>query len=349
MHISLTNAIQHQLSNSSSSLGSTSSSLPSTSENAIPPPLLKADYPRVKFWTAAEYAKGSDDKNQHLTGSHQEKPRQGRPAASNSDNNSNRYMEDKQGIIVNATQAAEARNVSHSIFALLQLKDMAPKTWMKATVEATQYFRREMYAHFPELRLCEGHWKVTRLAVDLYPSWYRSHVKDLVKQEVEDTKPSSLRVHLKRNHSRSNAAQKKRTIRQATPDLDEAPSPSPLNSLLSPLASVSSPSTMPSPLASIPSPLTMSLPLALPKLSLLFSSSPLAESPDGFTMEPSLSESAILAQDTHTSTKISELTLIPNQMTPMVPMSNLPTSLSAIPADKNCPTSPRRLKLINPL
>lgn len=48
------------------------------------------------------------------------------------------------------------------------------------------YYRKEMYSFFPELRLCELDWKVNRLATETYSSWYRKRKDKLaitVKQE----------------------------------------------------------------------------------------------------------------------------------------------------------------------
>jgi hypothetical protein len=208
-YTSLTNAIQHQPSRSSNAFNSTMKSPLSTSGNMVFQPLLNADYPHVKFWSVADFASSSDDKRQHLTGSHQWMPKWGRPGILNDENNSNRYMEDEQDVVVSAMRAAEARHLSCSIFADLHSKDSAPQSWMKVMVEATQYFRREMYQHFPKLWLCKGHWKVTRLAVDLYPGWRRSYVKDSVKKEQDDTKPSSLHLPVKRYHSRVDGARKR--------------------------------------------------------------------------------------------------------------------------------------------
>lgn len=50
---------------------------------------------------------------------------------------------------------------------------LAPTTWAKKIDRANEYFSNTMRAKFPELRLCQGDWKLQEFATERYPAWCR--------------------------------------------------------------------------------------------------------------------------------------------------------------------------------
>jgi hypothetical protein len=66
---------------------------------------------------------------------------------------------------------------------------------MKRSLPVHQYFQSEMYKCFPELFLCENHWKVDQIVISIYPGWYRNNgVRgiELKKGDSDDSKHDTV-------------------------------------------------------------------------------------------------------------------------------------------------------------
>lgn len=109
---------------------------------------LRKDYPHVKFWTKYDW------KDSKVKGS--------------------AYLEDENGNPISTDEANRIRKHAKRIWQEFLNVGVAPATWMKIDASANHQYQQQMEKDFPLLRLCEGHWKVERLAIDNYPSW-RSH------------------------------------------------------------------------------------------------------------------------------------------------------------------------------
>ena len=48
-----------------------------------------------------------------------------------------------------------------------------------------QYYRQQMYKAYPNLRLCDSHWKADLLAVNEYPGWHRSRKETASEPKLE--------------------------------------------------------------------------------------------------------------------------------------------------------------------
>lgn len=83
------------------------------------------------------------------------------------------YIQDAQGNSIDERRATGLGDHARRIWTSLREKGMAPESYLKMSAPALQYYRQMMYADYPELRLCEGHWKLERLGKDTYPNWYR--------------------------------------------------------------------------------------------------------------------------------------------------------------------------------
>jgi hypothetical protein len=52
----------------------------------------------------------------------------------------------------------------------------APATWGKIDTGSWAHFLTYMYVRHPELRLCEGDWKIHFWCTTHYPGWHKHHV-----------------------------------------------------------------------------------------------------------------------------------------------------------------------------
>lgn len=186
-------------------------------------PVSRNDYPHVKFWTRKEWLDHEID----ITTTN--KPR-GKVRASQGINVSMRYVEDELGNIVDGFVASEMRKFARSIWVHIAGSSGAPSKWGDAGVKVAQYYRQEMCARFPILRLCELDWKVDQIATDNYPSWYttwsrkmeekRANIKEEPDVQVLPTPGSTLPP--KRLHdTSSNSAPKRMKIHNEESIRDE--------------------------------------------------------------------------------------------------------------------------------
>ena len=105
-------------------------------------------------------------------------PIRGNKRAANGENVLMSYVEDENGVGVDGHKATGMRSLMREIFAHLYSQGVHPRTWAKGDLIVQNFYRETMYRRFPELRLCEGSWKVDKIAIDNYSSWRDVHVKE---------------------------------------------------------------------------------------------------------------------------------------------------------------------------
>ncbi|KAF8514914.1 hypothetical protein JB92DRAFT_3115324 [Gautieria morchelliformis] len=81
------------------------------------------------------------------------------------------YITNDIGTSVNGYQAKDMRQTAHHLFASLHDAGYALKSWSRAPFNAVEYFPANMYKHYPDLCLCEGHWKLNLFASQEYPAF----------------------------------------------------------------------------------------------------------------------------------------------------------------------------------
>ncbi|KAF5387112.1 hypothetical protein D9615_001866 [Tricholomella constricta] len=138
---------------------------------------LQDDYPLVKFWHEKDWNQHKRSKKNDDAGIHQRSSK-GRSRDHDASRNTLAYIQDKLGVVVTEKQASDLCTRARSIWEYLATVGMAPKSWGKASAPAVAYYLDNMYYDNDNLRLCEGNWKVGRLATDIYPGWARGR-KDL--------------------------------------------------------------------------------------------------------------------------------------------------------------------------
>ncbi|KAF5386845.1 hypothetical protein D9615_001882 [Tricholomella constricta] len=138
---------------------------------------LQDDYPLVKFWHEKDWNQHKRSKKSDDAGIHQRSSK-GKSRDHNASRNTLAYIQDKLGVVVTEKQASDLCTRARSIWEYLATVGMAPKSWGKASAPAVKYYLDNMYHDNDDLQLCEGNWKVCRLATDIYPGWARGR-KDL--------------------------------------------------------------------------------------------------------------------------------------------------------------------------
>ncbi|KAF8509333.1 hypothetical protein JB92DRAFT_3144742 [Gautieria morchelliformis] len=147
------------------------------------------DYPHAAYWTREEWDSFRDD--QKISGLHTTNSRRIRLKDLSLPNPSLAYITNEVGTGVNGYQAKDMQQTARRLFAPLHEAGYAPKTWTRAPFDAVEYFRANMYKHYPDLRLCEGHWKLNLFASQEYPAFTRPKNGGNVKEEPESDNSSS--------------------------------------------------------------------------------------------------------------------------------------------------------------
>ncbi|KAL1684574.1 hypothetical protein GGG16DRAFT_119665 [Schizophyllum commune] len=131
--------------------------------------LDQSNFPGATYWFSKLW-KGAEKGKRGVT-------RTDRPVKSNSrvENNAQLYITDETGAPVSGEVAQSMRAMSRALFQQLLTWGVAPRSWDQATHLASQYYIAMMEDAFNVLRLCFGHWKVTRMAIYYYPTWYSTY------------------------------------------------------------------------------------------------------------------------------------------------------------------------------
>jgi hypothetical protein len=135
------------------------------------PEAEREDFPLVKYWCRHEWT-ASDDLQVASIGA------PGKSRAAQGENVSLKFVEDENGNAIDGYKATAIRKFARSLWAGLSNAGKAPKSWGKVDAETSSQFQIEMCRKFPELRLCEGNWKVDLIATMNYPSWYSNQAKE---------------------------------------------------------------------------------------------------------------------------------------------------------------------------
>ena len=144
----------------------------------ITKPLVRSDYPHIKFWTKQEWVNYS---NKDVT-STTDKTR-GKSRAAQGVNVTMRFAEIADGTVVDGHIAGNIRRCARSTWVHLANKGEAPQKWRSASMLVIRSYHDEMYRRFPFLQYCDDDWKAEQIAMDNYPSWYSSWCKKSSKAE----------------------------------------------------------------------------------------------------------------------------------------------------------------------
>ncbi|CDO75333.1 hypothetical protein BN946_scf184966.g1 [Trametes cinnabarina] len=84
-----------------------------------------------------------------------------------------RFLENLDGTVIDKKTYEDLRSVVKTVFQELQDNGQAPETWSKRNVTALRFMRAQVYAHFPQVRECDNHWKIDVLCTRMYPDFTR--------------------------------------------------------------------------------------------------------------------------------------------------------------------------------
>lgn len=137
--------------------------------------------PQIGFWNQRDWTsyKSKQQNDGALTGDH---------GARTFD-----FIESEEGIPVSADRIKSISRDSRELFQSLKVLweksgRSVPETWGKMTFGNKEFYRQKMKELYPELSFCEGDWKCEHLATQLYPGWYRNHVKSKVEAGPESNR-----------------------------------------------------------------------------------------------------------------------------------------------------------------
>ncbi|KAJ6607579.1 hypothetical protein B0H10DRAFT_1956116 [Mycena sp. CBHHK59/15] len=134
------------------------------------PPLVRGDYPNIRFWLRVDFFKGGDGVSNNggpfLRGG---------SLASQGVNVSGCYIEYEDGRVVDGFHVTAIGKLAARIWHYLLEHGKAPRKWSQATVEVIKLYNNEMCRQYPELRFCADNWKAQQITTANYPSWIRIH------------------------------------------------------------------------------------------------------------------------------------------------------------------------------
>ena len=149
--------------------------------------MARSDYPRIKYWTRAEWASRREvDDIETPPG-----PRGGSRCAKG-ENVMMRYIESPDGTPVSGAVASDIREYARSIWRGFYDRGFAPPTWGGASRKLEDQFNHEMEKAWPVLRYCESHWKTRHMATSIYSQWYSAYQsqKENQKRKQQDQRDS---------------------------------------------------------------------------------------------------------------------------------------------------------------
>ncbi|KAJ7714321.1 hypothetical protein B0H16DRAFT_1899142, partial [Mycena metata] len=158
-----------------SSLSKATSSSTTTLSSALPPvvTLQQADFPRSTYWQKKTFT----DKITHDAG---------RNSRSKITKNSLLFITNEKGATPTPETLEDIRKFSYSLFFECEQEGILPPTWTQAGHGFIHRFRATLEEVFPDLRLCDGHWKVDRLGSKVYAAWCGTHRKKIKVEHNSD-------------------------------------------------------------------------------------------------------------------------------------------------------------------
>ncbi|KAK0219558.1 hypothetical protein EDD85DRAFT_989018 [Armillaria nabsnona] len=198
-------------------------------------------YKNVKFWFVSEWkslsAKQNGETHVDIEGTSSDDgdeddsdkdPRttaalrlktKGNARASQGINVALRFICDIDGNIIDGHRATAIRSRAREIWHELYKRRLAPKVWGDLSISAKNYYLHHMYQGFPELHLCEGHWKVLRVATNNYSQWYNDATKKR-KARKADVSASTQRPDRHCHRSEESASSRNKGKRRAQSPVD---------------------------------------------------------------------------------------------------------------------------------
>lgn len=96
-----------------------------------------------------------------------------------------RYIQDKDGKIIDGHRAREIRIHARAIFVGFAMQGKHFTSWGDADAASRRCFYNEMVLRFEELQYCDLDWKAEQIATDTFPGWKTTWLKKQKKASLE--------------------------------------------------------------------------------------------------------------------------------------------------------------------
>ncbi len=143
----------------------------------------KEDHPGVKFWTRSEY--DAVIARARATTTKPSVPKRGRIKVTDEPSDKPELIEDEYGNPVSTSTAASIRECMRQHWQTLHNKGRLPPNFSAADSEVLHWFRNQMYREFPNLMLCDFHWKLDRLWKDTFSGWRPANTRTAAPMDAD--------------------------------------------------------------------------------------------------------------------------------------------------------------------
>jgi hypothetical protein len=109
-------------------------------------------------------------------------------------NVSMRYIQEKDGQVINGHRARDIRNHARAIFVGFTMQGKRFLSWGDVDAVSRRTFYNEMVLRFEELQYCDLDWKAEQIAIDTYPGWKATWQKKQKKLEQQQGKKRARRA-----------------------------------------------------------------------------------------------------------------------------------------------------------
>ena len=173
------------------------------------------DFPHIDYWYKHQWT-GAVDRITNLTGKEENeedvpmdkgiKSKEMRPVSPAPStqrgqgrsrlgiNVSMRYVQLKDGTVIDGHRATEMRNHARAVFVGFADDGKNFASWGEADAMSRRIYYNEMAFRFEELSYCELDWKAEQIATDIFPGWKLSWANKQNRLREETTEKSSKRT-----------------------------------------------------------------------------------------------------------------------------------------------------------
>ncbi|KAF9470603.1 hypothetical protein BDN70DRAFT_901973 [Pholiota conissans] len=138
-------------------------------------------------------------------------------------NVSMRYIQDKDGQVIDGHRAREIRIHARAIFVGFASQGKQFSSWGDADAVSRRTFYNEMASRFEELQYCDLDWKAEQIAIDTYPGWKVTWLKK--KKKTLDEKSGLKRPHQEFGVEESDPKRLKAAESTSTPSFPPSETP----------------------------------------------------------------------------------------------------------------------------
>ena len=131
------------------------------------------------------------------------------------------YIEYESGLPADGHHVKAIHQLAKAFYTELDKRGAAPSTWSDLSGNERQRFEQQMEEAYPELALCQDHWKVNAIATAQYPAWIQTRSRRAGKQKLKmEEKGDAMSLTLKRGSDDSDLLGEDVQHKRLRPDLE---------------------------------------------------------------------------------------------------------------------------------